>query len=423
MRYSSMIAVEEKLEKRTPLWLYGLLDVPYGVVTTGLLSTSLSFLLRRSGMGVGQIANTVALLNLPITFYYLYAPIVDFFFRRKVWAALVGCGAGLLAGVGLWRLQTHPHQAVVLIFLGSALATMVSAASGGMMAALLTKAEKANVGGWIQGGNLGVGSLVGGLLLWLAATHGNGFLGAVILAACVPPALSALLVREPHREKSGDKLGATFAEMGREMARTFFSWKNAPGLLVLASPIGTGAMQQLMGGLTQEYHASSTQLAFANGWGGGVLTAIGSLCAILWPVRLNRMIPYVGAAVFYAAVTGAVAVAPMRASTLIVGLLLSNFATGFAYGCYTGLVLQTLGEGGKRQSTKYTLINAIGNFPIVYMAWLCGRVAVHFGPVLGPRSIAGFDSLTNLAVVVLFAVWWFAYGRRVHTAPVTPALL
>lgn len=414
MDWSSEVPVKQ----RTPLWLYSVLDIPYGVVTTGLLTTSMSFLLRRAGMGLGEIGSTLALLNLPITFYFLYAPVVDFFFRRKVWAALAGSMAGVLAGGGLWMLVAHPRGAVVLIFFASAVATMVSAASGGMMAALLTKVEKAKVGGWIQGGNLGAGSVVGGLLLWLAATHGNAVLGLVVVAACIPPALVALCVREPHRERLGAKVvatfAATFAELGREIRTTFFNWKAVPGLLLLGSPIGTGAMQSLMGGLTAEYHATSMQLAFANGWGGGLLTAAGALCAILWPARWNRMVPYAGSGVLYAMVTGGVALAPMQASTLVVGLLCSNFATGLAYGCYTGLVLQVLGEGGRRQSTRYTLVNAVGNLPIVYMAWMCGRVAVHFGPVYGGRAIAGFDAVANVLVVTVFGLWWGTFGEQME---------
>jgi PAT family beta-lactamase induction signal transducer AmpG len=403
-----MIAIGERTEPRTPLWLYGVLDIPYGVVTTGLFTTSMAFLLARSGMKTGEIASTLALMNLPITFYFLYAPIVDFLMRRKVWAALVGSGAGVLGGAGLWELGRSVHWAVVLLFFASALATLVSAASGGMMASLLNKEEKARVGGWIQGGNLGAGSLVGGLLLYLAAKHGNGLLGAVVVGTCVLPALCALAVREPHREKRVERLGETFRGLGQEMKGMFFNWKNVPGMLVLASPVGTGAMQSLMGGLTKQYGATETQLAFASGWGGGLLTAAGSLCAILWPARLNRMVPYIGSSVLYMAIMAAVAMGPMRASTLVLGVLASNFATGLCYGCYTGLVLQTLGEGGRRQSSRYTLLNAVGNLPIVYMLWLCGRVAERFGP----RSIAGFDALMNAATILLFGVWWWTLGSR-----------
>lgn len=401
--------------KRTPLWLYATLDIPYGVVTTGLFTTSISFLLRRAGMGIGEIASTVAMLQVPITFYFLYAPIVDFFFRRKVWAALVGSLAGVLAALGLMVMNTNLHLSVVLIFFASALATLVSAASGGMMGSLLSKEEKAKVGGWIQGGNLGAGSIAGGVILILAASHGNWLLAMVMLAGCIPTALTALAVHEPHREKHADKIGSTFAEMGRELRDMFFNWRNVPGMLVLASPIGTGAMQSLMGGLTAEYHASSTQLAFANGFGGGIATAVGSLCAILWPTRWNRMVPYMGSAVLYMVVVAAVAFGPVAPFMLVAGLIASNFATGLCYGCYTGVVLQTMGEGGRRQSTRYTLLNAIGNLPVVYMIYLCGRVADHFGPRFGPRVIAGFDAAMNLLAIAIFFLWWKSSGKRKDT--------
>lgn len=401
--------------KRTPLWLYATLDIPYGVVTTGLFTTSISFLLRRAGMSIGEIASTVAMMQVPITFYFLYAPIVDFFFRRKVWAALVGSLAGVLAAAGLMVMNTNLRLSVIFIFFASALATLVSAASGGMMGSLLTKEEKAKVGGWIQGGNLGAGSIAGGVILILAASHGNWLLAMVMLAGCIPTALTALAVREPHREKSAAKLGATFKDMGLELKGMFFNWRNVPGMLVLASPIGTGAMQSLMGGLTKEYGASSAQLAFANGFGGGIATAVGSLCAILWPAKWNRMVPYMGSAVLYMVFVGAVALGPVAPWVLVSGLIASNFATGLCYGCYTGVVLQTMGEGGRRQSTRYTLLNAIGNLPVVYMVYLCGRVADRFGTQYGPRVIAGFDGLVNLASVAIFFTWWVLRGRYTHT--------
>ena len=385
-----------------PLWLFSILEMPYGVIS-GVIRILLPFLLRQSGLGLGKIGAILALISLPGTFCVFYTPVVDFWMRRRTWLLTAAFVSAACSAVGIWFLGAAPINLIALLFLGaSSFAMGVSAATGGLMGALLHGQQRARVGGWVQAGNLGAASLGGGLLLMLASRHGNHLLAIAAVILIISPALAALTVPEPPLLKTGESYETRLRIIGRDIRQAFFSKKNIPGLLLLAAPVGTGAMATLMSGMTQEYGASVAQLAVARGFGGGVLTAAGALCAIMMPVRVNTMVPYAFTGLFYGIVCLAVSSGPLTPHTLVAGLLFANFARGLSFGCYTGVVLQIMGTGNKGQSSLYILLNSIGSVPIMYMTWFGGMVVERFGT----RSLGTFDGLANITTVLVFWAWW-----------------
>ena len=94
--------------------------------------------------------------------------------------------------------------------------------------------------------------------------------------------------------------------------------------------------------------------------------------------------------------------------TLITGLLISNFARGLTFACYTGVVLQMMGTGGEGNSTRYMLLNSIGNIAVIYMTWTAGIVVGRFGT----RSLGVFDGLANILAALTFVCWWIFWRRN-----------
>jgi PAT family beta-lactamase induction signal transducer AmpG len=389
--------------RSTPPQLFALFEAPYGMNSAVATLFVPMYLLRASGVGIEQASAIASLCLVPATFYFLYAPLADFFMRRRNWLVLSIVATSLLSGAAIAATAGSRIRFVTAVLFSSVVAGMlISAATGGLMSTLLTHAQKAHVGAWVQVGNLGANGLFFALLLFLEPRYSRMELAIATTVLMLLPAIAALWIHEPPRQRSGETYGTTVRGIGVELRSTFLSLRKLPGILLLVSPIGTGAVTTVLSGLTREYHASADQLGFANGWGGGVITAAGALCVLLTPKSWNRMLTYALAAIVYGAVSLAIAFSPLRASTLIVGLLASNFVQGIAYAAYTGVILQTMGSIGRVQSSRYTILNAIGNIPVVYMTALEGVAAGRFGT----RSVGAFDGVLNLATAALFFLWW-----------------
>ena len=76
--------------------LFALLEFPYGSgASVAVLITM--YLLRQHGFSIAQASSAGAIALLPGTFYFLYAPVVDFFLRRRSWLLLAALATGLLS--------------------------------------------------------------------------------------------------------------------------------------------------------------------------------------------------------------------------------------------------------------------------------------------------------------------------------------
>jgi PAT family beta-lactamase induction signal transducer AmpG len=390
-----------------PLPLFSLLEAPYGMQAAVAVLVPM-FLLRSAGLPIDQAGAISAFCLLPATFYFAYSPLVDFFVRRRTWlllglvvsAVLCGLAVGLSGSTGRLSLLTG------LLFAGTAASMLISAATGGLMASLLDAQGKSRVGAWVQIGNLGANALFFGLLLFVYPHLSRPLLGWFTGLVILLPGLAVFAVREPLREPAGQTYGRTYGStmrgIGRELRATFLSLRSVPGILLLVSPLGTGAITTVLSGLTRDYGAGADQLGFANGWGGGLLTATGALCVLLMPARWNRMLPYALSGIVYGAVSLLIGAGPLRPMTLIAGMLASNFAQGICYAAYTGVILQTMGIGGRCQSSRYTILNSIGNLPVVYMTVLESLAAAHFGA----HAVGVFDGAFNLLTAAIFFAWW-----------------
>jgi MFS transporter, PAT family, beta-lactamase induction signal transducer AmpG len=382
-------------------------------MTSGVVTAVSLFILRNAGLPIDQAASISSFAVLPLTFYFFYAPLADFFFRRRTWWLIATSTGGLLCATAvLLSSPSRAHLIAILLFTGSVSAGLMTAAIGGLAATLLTKAEKAHVGAWSNAGSLGANSLLFGVLVFLAPRCSNHTLALLTAAAMLLPGLAAFALPEPSYTPSTGTLAATLGNVAREVGQTLFSWTNLPGILLLLAPIGVGSITSMLTGLSAEYHASAAQVAFANGWGGGLITAAGALCVLLVPARWNRLPAYCLAAVVYGIVSLLIGAGPMKASTLVAGLLASNFAQGICWGAYTGVILQTMGRDGRCHSSRCAVLNSLGNFSAVYLLWAEGKVAAHFGA----HAVGYFDGAANLATAAAFFLWWVFIAKGEHAS-------
>jgi len=392
-------------------WLFGLLIAPEAIFAIGLVNGGLSFLLRNQGVDPARAASIVALLTVPHAIYFLWSPVTDFWMRRRTWlmVSAAAAAAAFLAAFSLPRLSSS--SAVWWLFLGACLGVVVAAACGGMMGTLRSEINRRRAGSFYQTGSLGFGAIAVFLLVSLAARLSHRQLGALIAAMIVFPSLAALAA-PPQPALSEESARAAAARVWSEVKSTFLRWEAIPYTLLITAPFCSGAMIGLLPGLARDYGVSAGQVAWMNGAGGALLTAGGALAAALIPVRVRAPIAFPLAGLANAAALAILALGLLRPAVYFTGTVLFLFTIGACYALFTAVALEFLGPSGKSGSSRYALINSLGNLPVAYMAYLDGRGYAHWGP----RGMPGVDAILSAAAAALLLAYFLVGGRAKKSA-------
>ena len=390
-----------------PLPLFALLEAPYGT-GNAMLGFVAMYLLRRTGYTITEAAAITSVSFLPATFYFLYAPVTDFLFGRRTWyLGAVVLTAGLGAATVLGSTGHRPGLITSLLVAYVVGQALIGASTGGLMSTLLSPERKTKVGAWVQLGNQGTGTFGFGLLVYLSTGWSLPAL-ALLTVGMMLPGLAVFLLPPSARQSAPEPFAETLRHFGQELGSIVRARRNLPGLLLLLSPLSIGALNAVLTGLSEEYHATAAQLAFANGWGGGVCIILGALSLLALPARWSSLTRYVVAGSLNGLVSLGVALSPLTPTTYVAGLLASNFTTGMSYASVTGLVLQLVGQAGQRQSSRYALVQSLSNFSLTYMIALEGYGADHHGT----QAAAWIDAASSLLTAALAAILFMGASWR-----------
>jgi MFS family permease len=454
-------------------WLFGLLIAPNAVLAFGIISGVLSYLLRRQGVGIGRSSEIISLLILPQTIYFLWSPITDFWIRRRTWLMVGAIGSALTLTAAFHGSRLDTPAAVALMFLSACFGQLIVSSCGGMMGTLRSEVTRRKASSAYQGGCLAVGALGVFVLARLAERMDMGALGWIAAALIALPSLAAFAAPEQQREQEqGIKqpfpsilqefkltflrwrifpffmLAAlfvflairmavslfawiaiavialtalviplvrkrpTFIRIWQEFKETFLQWRAIPYTLVMLFPMASGALIGLLPGIAQDYHVSGQQMAWMNGVAGALLTATGSLAATLIPARIRASVAYLSVCLFNEALLLILWLGPLSPSTYFIGATLYLFTIGTCYALFTAVVLEFLGQSGRSGCGRYSIINSLGNVPVVYMTALDGRG----GKLWGARGLAGTDAVLG-AIGATILLIYFLTRKRIE-APV-----
>lgn len=195
--------------------LLGLLSALYFAqgLPSGLLGKALPSLLRDQGMSLPAIGFT-ALLALPWTLKFLWAPFLDRFWTRRRWLLTLNaatCGLMLLIAAqdfGVWVSGAFPLLLTVLFLMNLVAATQDIATDGLAVSRLAPRlrglGNSAQVIGYKTGMIAG-----GGLLLWLAARFGWQLSYAALALLIAPVLLSVWFMSDTN---AMDRSGAMRAD-------------------------------------------------------------------------------------------------------------------------------------------------------------------------------------------------------------------
>ncbi len=389
-------------------WVFGLLVAPVAVVANGVIQGGvLAFLMSRQGIPELRASQIISLLSLPTTIYFLWSPLTDFLVQRRTWLLMASVTAALLMVLALEQRRLDGESAVALMFLSACAAQLVVSSCGGMMGALQQERAKRVAGGFYQGGGLGFGAAS---VLVLVMLHERGEVSSIPLVAGVliaAPALFALAA--PRQELVVEQgFGRTLRRIWEEFQATFLNWRAVPYIVLMLSPLASGAAIGLLTGVAREYGVGGQQVAWMNGLGGALLMAAGALAATLIPARIRASVAYLLVALLNAATLAVLSLGPLQQGTYYVGVALYLLTVGMAYAMFTAVVLEFLGSSGKSGSSRYSIINSMGNVPVVYMIALDGWGGSRFGV----RGLPGTEAVMGGAAALLLLGYFLTVGRQ-----------
>ncbi|MEO6805746.1 MAG: MFS transporter [Edaphobacter sp.] len=402
--------LKESLPKERP-WLFGLLIAPNSVLAYGIISGVLSYLLRKQGVGIGRSSEIISLLILPQTIYFLWSPITDFWIRRRTWLIAGALASALTMAAAFHGSRLDTPSSVALMFLSACFGQLIVSSCGGMMGTLRSEVTRRKASSLYQGGSLAFGALGVFVLARLAERMGMGPLGWIAAALIALPALAAFAAPEQRlTNEQGQGINQTIKQtikqtqtrIWQEFKETFLRWRAVPYTLLMLFPMATGAAIGLLPGVAQDYGVSVTNMAWMNGLAGALLTAAGSLAATLIPARIRASVAYLSLGIVNAATLCILWLGPLTPSTYFVGATLYLFTIGTCYALFTAVVLEFLGQSGKSGSGRYSIINSLGNIPVVYMTRLDGRG----GKLWGARGLAGTDAVVGAIGAACLLVWF-----------------
>ena len=166
-------------------WLFAFLIAPDAVISIGLVSGALTFLLRNEGVDPTRAASISALIALPHAIYFLWGPITDFWFQRRIWLVAAAIAAAATIAVAFHLPRLGSAWGVALLFLAASIAVLSPAACGGMMATFRSEVNRRWASSFYQVGSLAIGAVAVFAIASLAGRVSLGVLGLIVAAMIV----------------------------------------------------------------------------------------------------------------------------------------------------------------------------------------------------------------------------------------------
>jgi len=387
-------------------WIYGVLIGPSAVMMNGVVQGGvLAYLLSQQGVGSGVQGHLISLLSLPTSLYFLWSPITDFFMKRRTWLV-----AGALSAAAFMAIAFHLHSlsssiSEALMLLSACCSQLVVSSCGGMMGAMSSERAKRSASGFYQAGSMGLGALSISALIPLSSRISADKLGLAAAAMIALPALLAFIAPPQETIATGSFAG-TMERVWGEFKATFFRWQALPYAACMVFPMASGSAVGLLPGIARQYGINGDNVAWINGLLGGALMAIGAatMGAIIYKMRAGQM--YMIVSLVNCAALAVLWLGPLRPSTYLAGTILYLFTVGACYAMFTAVVLEFMGHSGKTGSGRYSIINSLGNIPVLYMYRVDGWGGDHWGG----RGVAGAECVVG-AIGAIILLTYFLISR------------
>lgn len=406
-------AVSVAAVKERP-WLFAFLIAPSAVVANGVIQGGvLGYMLSQRGVSTGMAAHMIFVLALPTMLYFLWSPMTDFFVKRRTWLLVGGISAGVLMAAAFLQTNILSTTTLLLMLLSACCSQLVVSSCGGILGSLHSERVRRSSASFYQAGGLAFGALAAMALIPMSDKGNRAMLALVAGAMTALPALLAFAV-PPQEQLAGGKLSDRLRSMKREFVETFGHWGALPYALVMLFPMSSGAAVSLITGAAKFYGVNGTDVAWVNGLGGALLMGAGALVTMLIPARSRAPVVYLTLGLINAATLAVLWLGPAHAMTYYLGVTLYLFTVGASYAYFTAVLLEFLGTSGQSGSGRYSIINSLGNVPVLYMI----RIDGWGGDKWGPRGISAAECVVGGLGAAVLLVYFLVRGPKRQTAVV-----
>ncbi len=372
---------------------------------SGLLGKALPPLLREYGVSLSAIGFT-ALLALPWTLKFLWAPFVDRFWTRRRWLLtlnLIICTLMLIIAsrdFGIWVSQAFAMLMAVLFLMNLAAATQ-DIATDGLAVSRLTP-QLRGLGNSVQVIGYKTGMIFGGgFLLWLVGHFRWQLSYSALALLIVPVLLPVWFMRETPVENKNEAKRAEW-QGWRGYVRLFADFVSRPRmgwwlLTVATFKIGDSMSSRMIGPFLSDEGLSLADIGLLTGVIGVVAGLTGALLGGLFLLRLGHR----NALLLFGTLQATgflgytlIASGAFNASLLYAVVCMEQFADGLST-----VALFTLMMGVCRKEspgTDYTLQAALQVTVSGFAAASSGIFAQNFGY---PSVFAAGAALTMIALI------------------------
>lgn len=398
-----------------PLWLMGLTNSVFGMYA-GILLISVPQLLSNRHVPETTIAAMTAVMASPGFWTFLVSPVLDVRFSRRWYSIASASMAALLLVVALLNLD---HLALVegLLVAGYFFANLYQSALGGWLSSITSEEQKGKLSSWVTIGNVGGGGVMavatGELIRNFPPQLAAFFLGGVILL----PITVFLFMPAPGPDR---RLAAeSFAQFFGEVLSLLRRREVLIAIVLFVAPAATFSLTNFLGGIGDDYHASSHFVSLI----GGIGILLGGVGGGLLFRLVYRLLPlrflYLAIGVAGSLFTLALIVLPRTPTLFAVAFMGENVFQGMAITTSIAIAFETIGRRNPLAATIYCLLTSAFNIPITYMLFVDGWGYARQG-VAG--SFAADASLGIVASVLLGVLLIWTTSRRSHNTTLSRLL-
>jgi len=369
-------------------------------ISQGFVTVTLPYLLSTHGFSVSTIAGIVALAMSANLWRFLWGPLVDMSLSIKkwYWISLIAIIVTLLALCFTDYSLRNKNIITLLAFVSQIAATFLVMPITALMAQRIAPQQQGAAAGWYQAGSLAGTGIGGGAGLWLATGYSMQVSGVVlsvvslVLALCIMAFKDVVYTRLHHFSAEIKALGKDMLSIVRQPLSLFV-------LILVATPIGSGACANLWSAIGSDWQADVNTIGWVTGVFNGLVSAVGCVAGGYIANKSGVLNAYMVTGLLCAATTFVMAFLPYTRNVFIGGVLCYAFCVGMVYAAFSATIMYAIGK--KNVATKYAIIASFGNLSVVYVTAINGWVHDHYNSMM---MLLGESALGALFVCIAILV-------------------
>jgi hypothetical protein len=365
----------------------------------GVVGLALGSGLVKAGVPVHQTAGIIAATWLAFTLEFVWAPMVDACFTRRLWyvggaTVMCTCLAALL--IAPWNAASVPLM-TALAFCSSSGAAIAAVAVKGIMAYDVSAAQLGSASGFYTAGGTFAKAVGGAGTLWLLTHLSGRTIAASVSTGAAALAGTAILLALPRRSAPLRQLPTALFSALVDLWTFIRTPKGVLIAVLCVIPFGSGTEAGLIGAIAHEWSVSPDQLALF----GAVSATTGIASAIFAGWLAQRISPWTAYVLLGWAMVGVMlgfAWSPRTAACFFTVELVYRALATACYATLLGIVMTAIGKGAA--STKAAGLWSLTSLGFAYPTFIEGSVHDRAGTVAMLLTDAGLGMIGFVVLLI-----------------------